>query len=79
MTREEKVKAMQERKKDCDGIFYVAVRTTGIVCLPSCPAKPLAKNVEFYDSLGEALKVGYRPCKRCRPECFAAHPKESEG
>ena len=72
MTRDEKIKAMQERNKLYDGIFYVAVRTTKIVCLPSCPAMPLAKNVDFYDTLDEALKAGYRPCKRCKPENPAA-------
>jgi AraC family transcriptional regulator, regulatory protein of adaptative response / methylated-DNA-[protein]-cysteine methyltransferase len=51
-----------------DGLFYTAVRTTGIFCLPSCSArKPLPENVEFFDSAREALFSGYRPCKRCRP------------
>ena len=50
MTREDKIIAMQQRKKEFDGKFYIAVKTTGIVCLPSCPAQPLPKNVEFYDS-----------------------------
>ena len=68
MTRDEKIKAMQEREASCNELFYVAVRTTGIVCLPSCPAKSLPKNVEFYDNLADALRDGYRPCKRCKPE-----------
>src|SRR5437588_10918446 len=51
-----------------DGIFVVAVRTTGIFCRPSCPArKPLPKNREYYASAREALFAGFRPCKRCRP------------
>ena|SRR5947209_5448869 len=51
-----------------DGIFFVAVRTTGIFCRPSCPArKPLAKNREYYATAKEAIASGYRPCKRCRP------------
>lgn len=51
-----------------DGIFYTAVRTTGIFCRPSCPArKPLPQNVEFFESPRAALFAGYRPCKRCRP------------
>src|SRR5438874_187205 len=51
-----------------DGIFVVAVRTTGIFCRPSCPArKPLPKNREYYATAQEALFAGYRPCKRCRP------------
>src|ERR1035437_3673016 len=32
-----------------NGVFYTAVRTTGIFCLPACPArKPLPENVEFF-------------------------------
>jgi AraC family transcriptional regulator of adaptative response/methylated-DNA-[protein]-cysteine methyltransferase len=51
-----------------DGIFFVAVRTTGIFCRPSCPArKPLPRNQEYYATAKEALFAGYRPCKRCRP------------
>jgi AraC family transcriptional regulator of adaptative response/methylated-DNA-[protein]-cysteine methyltransferase len=51
-----------------DGIFFVAVRTTGIFCRPSCPArKPLAKNREYYATAQAAIAAGYRPCKRCRP------------
>lgn len=51
-----------------NGLFIVAVKTTGIFCRPICPArKPLPKNVEFYPSPRSALFAGYRPCKRCRP------------
>ncbi|MBI3125872.1 MAG: methylated-DNA--[protein]-cysteine S-methyltransferase [Ignavibacteriales bacterium] len=51
-----------------DGIFYLAVTSTGIFCRPSCSArKPLSKNVEYYASAREAIFAGYRPCKRCRP------------
>ena len=70
MTREDKIIAMQQRKKEFDGKFYIAVKTTGIVCLPSCPAQPLPKNVEFYDSYEDVICDGYRPCKRCKPDIF---------
>jgi len=51
-----------------DGLFFTGVRTTGIFCLPSCPArKPLPKNVEFFSTVKEAVFAGYRACKRCRP------------
>jgi AraC family transcriptional regulator of adaptative response/methylated-DNA-[protein]-cysteine methyltransferase len=44
------------------------VRTTGIFCRPTCPAKnPKRENVEFFASTREALTAGYRPCRRCRP------------
>lgn len=51
-----------------DGVFWTAVRTTGIFCRPTCPArKPSPHNVEFYDSTRAALEAGFRPCRRCRP------------
>jgi AraC family transcriptional regulator of adaptative response/methylated-DNA-[protein]-cysteine methyltransferase len=51
-----------------EGRFLVAVRTTGIFCRPTCPArKPRPDNVEFFGEARAALAAGYRPCKRCRP------------
>lgn len=51
-----------------DGLFVVGVRTTGIFCRPSCPArKPLPQNVEYFSAVRDAVFAGYRPCKRCRP------------
>lgn len=57
------------REATYDGIYYTGVRTTRIVCRPTCKAKtPKAENVTFYPSLEMALQDGYRPCKRCKPE-----------
>jgi AraC family transcriptional regulator, regulatory protein of adaptative response / methylated-DNA-[protein]-cysteine methyltransferase len=51
-----------------NGLFLTAVRTTGIFCLPSCPArKPRPENVEFFANVKDAVFAGYRACKRCRP------------
>jgi AraC family transcriptional regulator of adaptative response/methylated-DNA-[protein]-cysteine methyltransferase len=64
----EMIRAYQASDATYDGIFYVAVRTTKIFCLPSCPArKPLAHNVTFYATPAECLAAGYRACKRCKP------------
>jgi AraC family transcriptional regulator of adaptative response/methylated-DNA-[protein]-cysteine methyltransferase len=61
-------KALRERDAGFDGVFFQAVRTTGIFCRPSCPAKAtLAKNREYFATAREAIFAGYRPCKRCRP------------
>lgn len=61
-------RAFRSRDTSYDGVFFVGVRTTGIFCRPSCPArKPLAKNVEFIDTVQQAFLTGFRPCKRCRP------------
>ncbi|MSR56324.1 MAG: methylated-DNA--[protein]-cysteine S-methyltransferase [Planctomycetaceae bacterium] len=60
--------AFEARDASFDGIFYVGVRTTGIFCRPSCPARtPKPENREYYATAREALFAGFRPCKRCRP------------
>lgn len=51
-----------------EGVFVTGVRTTGIFCRPSCPArKPKPDNVVFFPTCEEAIASGYRPCRRCRP------------
>ncbi len=60
--------AFQDRDASFDGVFFTAVRTTGIFCRPTCSArKPLEKNIEFFASAQLALFAGYRPCRRCHP------------
>src|SRR5436305_1960056 len=58
-----------------NGLFFLGVRTTGIFCRPTCPArKPLPKNVEYFPDPRSALVAGFRPCKRCRPLDADAQP-----
>lgn len=58
-----------------DGLFFTAVRTTGIFCRPTCPARnPKTGNVTFFQTAREAQLAGYRPCKRCRPLQEHDHP-----
>jgi AraC family transcriptional regulator of adaptative response/methylated-DNA-[protein]-cysteine methyltransferase len=60
--------ALSERDSTFDGVFFAAIRTTGIFCRPGCSAKkPKRENVEFYPSARDALVAGYRPCLRCHP------------
>lgn len=84
--------AVLDNNPEFVGIFYIAVKTTSVLCLPTCRArKPKKENVEFYSTLKSALENGYRPCKICKPtenaeqaptavECAIAwvrkHPKE---
>jgi AraC family transcriptional regulator of adaptative response/methylated-DNA-[protein]-cysteine methyltransferase len=61
-------RALVKRDPSFEGIFYVAVRTTGIFCRPTCSAKkPAPENVDFFATPSEALHSGYRPCLRCNP------------
>lgn len=65
---EEMERAYLERDASYNGLFYFGVRTTGVFCRPTCPArKPLARNVEYFATAAAAVQAGYRPCKRCRP------------
>lgn len=61
--------AFDARDRSMDGRFIGAVKTTGIYCKPSCPARrPLRENVEFFWTAAEARAAGYRACKRCLPD-----------
>lgn len=60
--------ASLERDASFDGVFYMAVKTTGIFCRPTCPARqPKRENVEFFAEPKDAVFAGYRACKRCKP------------
>lgn len=62
-------RAIQTRDRRFDGLFFTAVRSTGIFCRPICPATvPKRENCTFYQSAAAAQQAGYRPCLRCRPE-----------
>ncbi|WP_298623644.1 bifunctional transcriptional activator/DNA repair enzyme AdaA [uncultured Legionella sp.] len=66
--------ALLEKNTAYEGVFYVGVKTTGIFCRPSCPArKPKFEHCEFFNSAQDALLASYRPSKRCRP---LSHPQQ---
>lgn len=68
--------AAQSRDARFDGWFYIAVRTTGIYCRPSCPAiTPKRSNVEFHRTAATAQQHGFRACKRCRPDAAPGSPE----
>lgn len=67
--------ALCDRDSGFDGRFVFAVRSTGIYCRPSCPARrPLRHNVSFHATPAEAQAAGFRPCLRCSPQ--AASPAQ---
>jgi AraC family transcriptional regulator of adaptative response / DNA-3-methyladenine glycosylase II len=68
-------RALKSRDRRFDGVFYIAVRTTGIYCRPSCPARtPAFHNVTFHASPASAQGAGYRACKRCLPDATPGSP-----
>lgn len=71
--------AVVGRDKAADGHFYYAVKTTGVYCRPSCPARTARpENVEFHATRADAERAGYRPCKRCKPDQPALHDQHAQ-
>jgi len=67
-SRNDLYQAMINKDKNSVGKFYAGVKTTGIFCNPTCPAKlPKLENINFYNTGKDALMDGFRPCKVCRP------------
>ena len=70
-SRADMIRAMRTNDAVYDGRFWVGVHSTGIYCLPSCPAKAARlENVRFYATREEAMAAGLRGCKRCRSERY---------
>lgn len=79
-------RALEARDGRFDGVFFVAVSTTGIYCRPVCRARtPGRDRCAFYGSAAAAERAGFRACFRCRPELApgsgptAALPRLVEG
>ncbi len=71
--------AMIERNPRFDGILYVGIMSTGIVCYPSCRSRlPRRENIRVFESVVAAVEAGFRPCKRCRPDSAAGQPPDAE-
>ncbi|RFU60305.1 bifunctional transcriptional activator/DNA repair enzyme AdaA [Bacillus sp. V59.32b] len=67
--------ALRSFDKTYDGVFFYAVKSTGIFCKPSCKSRtPLKSNVRYFSISSLAMEEGFRPCKRCRPDLV--HPYE---
>ena len=75
MDDEQRWRAVQGQDARFDGWFVLGVRTTGIYCRPSCPARtPRRANVTFHPSAAAAQAAGLRACKRCRPDASPGTP-----
>jgi len=68
MVWEEWWQAVLSRNHHFDETFVYGVRSTGIYCRPSCPARrPQRDQVIFFRMPEAAEQAGFRPCTRCRP------------
>jgi AraC family transcriptional regulator, regulatory protein of adaptative response / DNA-3-methyladenine glycosylase II len=69
-------RAVLARDARFDGWFFSGVRTTGIFCRPSCPARtPHRRNIEFHPTSAAAVRAGFRACLRCRPDTTPGSPE----
>lgn len=65
---EERWQAIITNDASYDDQFFYAVKTTKIFCRPSCKSKPPKwDNVRIFQQANEAIREGFRPCKRCKP------------
>ncbi|MGP4019649.1 AlkA N-terminal domain-containing protein [Saccharopolyspora sp. 5N708] len=73
---EEAFRAVASRDARFDGCFIHAVRSTGIYCRPSCPARtPKRDNSLFFPTAAAAQAAGYRACRRCLPDAVPGSPE----
>jgi AraC family transcriptional regulator of adaptative response/methylated-DNA-[protein]-cysteine methyltransferase len=76
LSDDEKWEAVLSRNARFDGAFVFAVRSTGIYCRPSCPARRTGKEyVVFFPGSIEAEQSGFRACYRCQPREAGPSPK----
>jgi len=70
--------AVRRRSPRADGVFFYAVATTGVYCIPSCASRPARReNVAFYRTREDAERAGFRPCRRCRPDLAPRPQREA--
>ncbi|MBL0941695.1 MAG: bifunctional transcriptional activator/DNA repair protein Ada [Alphaproteobacteria bacterium] len=73
--KKEYYQSLIDKNGEYEGVFYVGVKTTGVFCRPTCPArKPKFENCEFFETAQQALLASFRPCKRC---CPLSHPHQT--
>lgn len=78
LTDDHRWQAVTLRDRNANGAFVYSVKTTGVYCRPSCPARLARReNVVFHRTPEEAERAGFRPCKRCKPREASAHAEQA--
>jgi len=71
-------RSLMARDPAADGSFVFAVRTTGIYCRPSCPARrPRRDHVAYFTGPAAAERAGFRACRRCHPQEESMHDQHT--
>lgn len=78
LTDQERWEALIRRDKHAAGAFFYSVKTTGVYCRPSCPARLARReNVAFHLTPKDAERAGFRACQRCKPNDPSAHGEQA--
>ncbi|HSP67635.1 MAG TPA: bifunctional DNA-binding transcriptional regulator/O6-methylguanine-DNA methyltransferase Ada [Bryobacteraceae bacterium] len=78
LTDADRWNAVIHRDKDAADAFVYSVKTTGVYCRPSCPARLARRgNVAFHPTPKDAERAGFRACRRCRPNGPSAHAEQA--
>src|SRR5580704_333949 len=78
LTEQERWEALIHREKNADDAFVYSVKTTGVYCRPSCPARRARReNVAFHPTPKDAERAGFRACRRCKPNLSSAHGEQA--
>lgn len=78
LTDADRWNAVIHRDKDAADAFVYSVKTTGVYCRPSCPARLARRgNVAFHAAPKDAERAGFRACRRCRPNGPSAHAEQA--
>ena len=76
LTESSRWAALEAHDPLADGSFVYCVKTTGIYCRPTCGARLARRaNVVFQDDASAAQEVGFRACKRCKPDLDKHDPQ----
>lgn len=69
-----RIAQVHARDRRAEGVFWYSVVTTGVYCRPTCPSrKARPEHIRLHETLADARRTGFRPCRRCRPEEPALH------
>ncbi|KAL8748061.1 MAG: hypothetical protein Q9190_000146 [Brigantiaea leucoxantha] len=61
--------AITHRAPSSHSSFFYGVISTKIYCRPTCSARLARRaNIVYYDTIDQARRDGFRPCKRCKPD-----------
>ncbi|KAJ4990231.1 hypothetical protein SVAN01_04322 [Stagonosporopsis vannaccii] len=76
-TEAQRWRALATRDPNANGHFFYSVKSTQIYCRPTCPARLARRaNISFQKTIAEAEALGFRACKRCKPNVENEDPQD---